>query len=157
MAFKYVSIHHWKTLKQERTTHPSLAYLWDWFPEISANSKATEQGEYPPETNSSPLKIAGWKTTFLFRRPIFTGYVSFGAGIPWVVPLPRIPVTTRIITFLVEDPKLNLHLPRLLGGGTTQGIPIYQSFWGANEQHRSVLIKVFATPICICIDDVISK
>ena len=29
-------------------------------------------------------------------------------------------VTTRIITFLVGNPNLNLHLPLLLGGGTTQ-------------------------------------
>ena len=38
----------------------------------------------------------------------------------WVVPLPRIPVTTRIIPCLVGNPELNLHLPLLLGGGTTQ-------------------------------------
>ena len=37
-------------------------------------------------------------------------------------PLP-VTVTTRIITFLVGDPNLNLHLPQLLGGGTTQQIP----------------------------------
>ena len=36
-------------------------------------------------------------------------------------PLP-VTVTTRIITFLVGDPNLNLHLPQLLGGGTTQVI-----------------------------------
>ena len=45
-------------------------------------------------------------------------------NIPWVVPLPRIPVTTRIILFLVGDLNLNLHLPLLLGGGTTQDIPL---------------------------------
>ena len=28
-----------------------------------------------------------------------------------VVPLPRMPVTTRTIIFLVGDPELNLHLP----------------------------------------------
>ena len=43
-------------------------------------------------------------------------------NIPWVVPLPRMPVTTRIITFLVGNPNLNLHLPLLLGRGTTQNI-----------------------------------
>ena len=31
-------------------------------------------------------------------------------------------VTTRIITFLVGNPNLNLYLPQLLGGGTTQVI-----------------------------------
>ena len=30
-----------------------------------------------PETNSSPLKMDGWNTTFLLGRPIFKGYVSF--------------------------------------------------------------------------------
>ena len=30
-----------------------------------------------PETNSSPLKMDGWNTTFLLGRPIFRGYVSF--------------------------------------------------------------------------------
>ena len=44
------------------------------------------------------------------------------SSILWVVPLPRIPVTTRIDIFLVGDPNLNLHFPQLLGGGTTQSI-----------------------------------
>ena len=30
-----------------------------------------------PETNSSPLKLDGWNTTFLLGRPIFRCYVSF--------------------------------------------------------------------------------
>ena len=34
-----------------------------------------------PETNSSHLKIGGWKTTFLLGRPVFRGYVSFTEGI----------------------------------------------------------------------------
>ncbi len=33
-----------------------------------------------PETNSSPLKMDGWNTTFLLGRPIFRGYVSFREG-----------------------------------------------------------------------------
>ncbi len=33
-----------------------------------------------PETNSSPLKIDGWKTTFLLKKPMFRGYVSFREG-----------------------------------------------------------------------------
>ena len=32
------------------------------------------------------------------------------------------PPPSKSITFLVGDPNLNLHLPQLLGGGTTQGI-----------------------------------
>ena len=35
-----------------------------------------------PETNSSPLQMDGWNTTFLLGRPIFTGYVSLLEGIP---------------------------------------------------------------------------
>ena len=33
-----------------------------------------------PETNSSPLKMDGWNTTFLLGWPIFRGYVSFREG-----------------------------------------------------------------------------
>ena len=43
------------------------------------------------------------------KRPTFS-------SIPWVVPLPRIPVTTRIIPFFVGNPNLNLHLWRLHPG-----------------------------------------
>ena len=42
----------------------------------------------------------------------------------WVVPPPRMPVTTRITTFLGLGIPINLHLPQLLGGGTTQVIQI---------------------------------
>ena len=42
-------------------------------------------------------------------------------------PLP-VTVTTRIITFLVGDPNLNLHLPQLLGGGTTQHL-LFTNGW----------------------------
>ncbi len=54
----------------------------------------------------------------------------FDVEITWVAPFP-VTVTTRIITFLVRDPKLNLHLPQLPGGGTTQDItwcPIFDVF-----------------------------
>ena len=43
-------------------------------------------------------------------------------GIYWVWPPPRIPVTTRIVTFLGSGTPINLHLPLLLGGGHIQGI-----------------------------------
>ena len=55
---------------------------------------------------------------------------ALDSGIPWVVPLPStVTVTTRIIVFLVGDPNLNLRLPLLLGGGTTQGIVLLQAFY----------------------------
>ena len=34
-----------------------------------------------PETNSSHLKMDGWKTSFLLGWPMFMGYVSFREGI----------------------------------------------------------------------------
>ena len=37
-------------------------------------------------------------------------------------PVP-VTVSKRIVTFLVGDPELNLHLPLLLGGGSTQSTP----------------------------------
>ena len=41
-----------------------------------------------------------------------------------IIPLPRMPVITMIIIFLGSGiPINNLHLPLLLGGGTTQFIP----------------------------------
>ncbi len=43
-------------------------------------------------------------------------------GIIWVVPLPRMPVTTRIMRVLESGIPINLHLPLLLGRGPTQGI-----------------------------------
>ena len=48
-----------------------------------------------------------WKKTNPQRGQAETNTLD----IPWVVPPPRMPVTTRIITFLVGDPNLNLHLP----------------------------------------------
>ena len=39
------------------------------------------QGRFTlPKTNSSPLKMDGWNTTFLLGRLIFRGYVSFREG-----------------------------------------------------------------------------
>ena len=59
------------------------------------------------------------------------GYVDANSPVKdvilWVVPPPRIPVTTRNITFLVGDPY-KLSFPLLLGGGTTQVILYYN--WG---------------------------
>ena len=58
----------------------------------------------------------------------------------WVVPPPRIPVTTRIITFLVGNPY-KPSFPLLLGGGTTQKI--------LNKQTKSLqtnLIKSILWP-----------
>ena len=57
--------------------------------------------------------MVGRLSPFLLGFGNFSGaniYVSFRegrvpeVGIDWVVPLPRMPVTTRIIIFLVGDP-----------------------------------------------------
>ena len=37
-----------------------------------------------------PLKIDGWKTTFLLEWPIFRAYVSFREGIVFVVSPPAV-------------------------------------------------------------------
>ena len=42
--------------------------------------KILKVGNTLPETNSSPLKMDGWNTTFLLGRPLFRGYVSFREG-----------------------------------------------------------------------------
>ena len=52
---------------------------WLSFPFDDAN-KNTGQTVTLPETNSLPLKMDGWNTTFLLGRPIFRGYVSFREG-----------------------------------------------------------------------------
>ena len=36
-----------------------------------------------PETNSLPLKMDGWNTSFLLGNPIFRGFVSFREGKPF--------------------------------------------------------------------------
>ena len=45
-------------------------------------------------------------------------------GLSWVVPPPRMTVTTRITIFLVGNTNLNRSLPLLLGGGTTRGLSL---------------------------------
>ena len=53
-----------------------------------------------PETNSSPLKMDAWNTTFLLgSRPIFRGYVSFREGNLFHLPLRLPPVVRDRCTF----------------------------------------------------------
>ena len=60
-------------------------------------------------------------TFFMSFHFLITFWVYLGLSPLWVT------VTTGIITFLVGNPNLNLHLPRLLlGGGTTQRISTHQ-------------------------------
>ena len=51
---------------------------WDWMGRYTESAKNSGVMQwYPPwnlpETNSSPLKMDGWDTTFLLGRPIFRG------------------------------------------------------------------------------------
>ena len=69
-------------------------------------------------------------------------------GISSVVPLPRIPVTTRIIIFLVGDPELkNLHLPLLLGGWTTQNMSFEEPAYQNHGLHNDLFSAVAAFDI----------
>ena len=66
--------------------------------------------------DSSPLKNGGWKTILSYWVSVtFQGrtvklregnWIVYRYNLPisWVVPLPRMPVTTRNITFLVGNP-----------------------------------------------------
>ena len=66
---------------------------------------------------------------------------GFREGIHWVWPLPRIPVTTRIITFLVGNPDLNLYLPLLLGRGKTP--KVIQSSHGIFRNFPQKILWIF--------------
>ena len=56
-------------------------------------------------------------------------------GIVWVVPPPSNSHHQDYI-FNIRDPKLNLHLPQLLGAGTTQGIVILLSYISSFPCHH---------------------
>ena len=56
---------------------PQKKLTWPWKKYIFLQ----EILEIPsPKTNSSPLKVDGWNTTFLLGNPIFRCYVSFWDG-----------------------------------------------------------------------------
>ena len=106
-----------RTLRWIRSVGFSLAFLMT---EIYKRKKCTL-----PETNSSPLKMDGWNTTFLLGRPIFRGYVSFREGIPnimikgWgILPSPK---TTRIPQNYQDMPNIR-----------NMGITIHLSYMFAN-------------------------
>ena len=65
----------------------------------------------------------GWWETSKLASQWYDGYrmrILKERVICWVVPLPRLLVTTRIISCLGSGIPINLHLPLLLGRGTTQ-------------------------------------
>ena len=60
-----------------------------------------------PETNISHLKMDGWNTNFLLGPGLFSGAKMLVSGnvVLWDVPLPRMPITTKIRheTFFFQD------------------------------------------------------
>ena len=63
-----------------------LANLWDCpflYPYPPPPKKSDSLKVTLPETNSLPLKMDGWNTSFLLGNPIFRGYVSFREGKPF--------------------------------------------------------------------------
>ena len=62
-----VSQGHWTPIATHRTAERCLKH---WTSQMEEDITLLV-------TNSSPLKIGEWETTFLFGRPIFRGYVSF--------------------------------------------------------------------------------
>ena len=78
----------------------------------------TAQPQREASSSGLLLKQGGPKRTVLGTSLCLATYGRYVG----LFPLPRMPVTTRIVMFLVGDPELNLHLPLLLGGGTIQNI-----------------------------------
>ena len=69
--------------------------------------------------------------------------MSISLVIGWVVPPTRIPVTTRIITSLVGDPNLNLHLPQASWeGGQPKSLDISKpTTW--NNRTPTIFLRFF--------------
>ena len=61
-----------------------------------------------PETNSSHLKLDGWKTNFLLGHLIFTGYVSFREGNLFCHPL------VPVVRSPAQRPFLRQRYPEIL-------------------------------------------
>ena len=90
--------------------------VWRWF--LSSVAERWACDKWP---QGRQLAEAWWFATCHTASFIRILTIWANCRIPWVWPLPRIPVTTRIITFVVGNPELNLYLP--LGRGHTQRIP----------------------------------
>ena len=100
--------HRAKNVVLERSVEVGISYTGIWCQSLISS-------EAPEKSDRQPCKepFGMWKMIF------FCVY-------PWLFPRP-VTVTTRIITYLVGDSNLNLHLPLLLGGGHTQCIPNYST------------------------------
>ena len=93
----------------------------------------------PPSCASSARRVDTTMAWRILRWPVGVVERWIKCPITWVVPPPRMPVTTRIITFLVGNPELN---PLLLGGGTTQpitykvGLAKWSFYMGVEPKNR---------------------
>ena len=71
-----------RPLLRKASRKASTSSAWTSLGKSSRKRPGKQKHKVPlPETNSSPLKMDGWNTTFLLGRPIFSGYVSFREGI----------------------------------------------------------------------------
>ena len=82
-----------------------LEYLRICFRHDYANAHSPES-EVDPKRKSERLRLGPLPLNLPVINPILR-YIRY---ILKLTPPPRMPVTTRIITFLVGDPNLNLHL-----------------------------------------------
>ena len=90
------------------------------------------EGLEPPAFSPSMMWIFRSQTSGCFQSQTSEMQFSLHKRIIWVVPLPRIPVTTRIITFLVGDPYKH-SFATVTGRGdnpTDNTSPTWRAFWG---------------------------
>ena len=121
----------------EATISDEVWQVWLWWKFLEPHFQAVWSGWKWRFPTISHIKI--WnhpiETTlkkWLFRVPGSSTFQFLGRFLVWlgVVPWPKMPVSARIVIFLVVDPELNLHLPLLRGGGTTQGLTNMLEFRG---------------------------
>ncbi len=77
-----------------------------------------------PETNSSPLKMDDWITSFLLGRPIFRGYVSFREGSNYIVSKLAYNLFTELTTYLYTVGVI-IHLPSTMDIPVNNQVPIF--------------------------------
>ncbi len=90
-----------------------------------------------PETNSSPLKMDGWNTTFLLGRPIFRGYVSF-----------RECIYCEAVAFSKSSRSIYTHKCHDIGGEPLKPSPDYLRFLDSVGTQTSLpnIKGILATP-----------
>ena len=108
---------------------------------IQSNKNPRRQALFPPklitllQTNSSPLKIDGWKMNFLLGNPKFKCYVSFREGTRFF----QVPLLVVLVTF--SDVNRDLHLgDQKVTNGRSWYIPFdFCFFLGDFDSFRGIL------------------